>query len=105
MKLNSIYPQNKARTESRVEVKKGGDAKAEGKPPETTATGGTDTVQLSANSREAGTIRQILDSTPTVRAERIEEIKGRIERGEYQVDPNEVADRMLVSLLTDSMKQ
>ena len=106
MKLTSVYPHSKARTESKVEVKKGNDTRAEGKSAEAAApAGASDKVVLSSNSRDVGKIREIIESTPAVRAERIEEIKGQIERGEYQVDPNDVADKMLMSLLTDTMKE
>ena len=106
MKITDVYPQSKARTEAKGEVKKGSDAKAEGKAAETAApANASDKVVLSSGSRDVGKVREILESTPAVRAERIEEIKGQIDRGEYQIDPNDVADKMLMSLLTDTMKE
>ena len=107
MKLTNVYPQNKARTESRVEVKKDSAPRAGAtKSAETGApASASDKVELSAHSRDVGRMQQILDSTPTVRTELVTEIKGKVDRGEYQVDAKDVADKMLMSLLTDTMKE
>ncbi len=98
MKLTSIQPQIKT---EKVEVKKpaGKSPAAESSAPVTPA----DRVELSAGSAEVQKMREILDQTPEIREDRIRELKNKIERGEYRVDPYAVADKLLRSLLQDAL--
>ena len=95
MKISDFIPQIK--TENKVQ-------KAKDKPmSETSApTIGTDSVALSANSIDVLKIKMIIQDTPSVRMDRVQALKQQIERGEYQVDPYRVADKMLINLLSES---
>jgi len=54
-----------------------------------------DTVEISNRSRELARARQAVDATPEVRAEKVAEIKKRIEDGTYTVSPHLLARKLL----------
>jgi negative regulator of flagellin synthesis FlgM len=91
MKLSTMYPQIKA--ENVIQTKKTEDVA--GKAVIFSPAGETDQVKLSAGSREVQKMHDILQQTPEIRAEKVLALKERIERGEYSVDPQGVADKML----------
>ncbi|OGQ98633.1 MAG: flagellar biosynthesis anti-sigma factor FlgM [Deltaproteobacteria bacterium RIFOXYD12_FULL_55_16] len=64
-----------------------------------------DRVVLSAGSLEAQKIRDILAQTPDVRTDRVQALKKEIARGEYQVDSFRLADKMLASLLSETLTE
>jgi len=94
MKISDFVPQIK--TENRVQ-------KTKEKAPvdSTTVASGGDTVQLSAGSIDVQKMKMIIQDTPSVRMDRVQALKQQIERGEYQVDPYRVADKMLMNLLAE----
>ena len=95
MKITDFVPQIK--TDNRVQ-------KAKDRPT-TDATAattiGTDRVELSASSVDVQKMKMIIQDTPDVRMDRVQALKQQIERGEYQVDPYRVADKMLINLLSE----
>jgi negative regulator of flagellin synthesis FlgM len=54
-----------------------------------------DTVEISAESRTLSRARQAVDSAPDVRADKVAEIKKRIEDGTYSVSPEALANKLL----------
>ena len=56
-----------------------------------------------AMSERLGAVRQQIDATPEVNRERVDELKERIANGEYPVDAERIANRMveLESLLSN----
>lgn len=63
----------------------------------------TERVDLSAKAKEFQQIRQILDQTPDVREEKVQELKDQIRTGSYAVDSGKVAARMLGESLIDTI--
>lgn len=63
----------------------------------------TDRVVLSAASLEVQKAKDILEQTPDVRMDRVQALKEEIARGEYQVDPHRLADKMMGSLLSETL--
>lgn len=61
----------------------------------------TERVDLSARAKEFQQIRQILDQIPDVRQGKIQELKDRIASGNYAVDSEKVAAKMLRESLID----
>lgn len=61
----------------------------------------TDKVELSAASRDIQKIQEVLKNTPDVRAEKVQELKSKIESGQYKVDGREIANKMISSLIQD----
>ncbi|MDG4475832.1 flagellar biosynthesis anti-sigma factor FlgM [Thiovibrio frasassiensis] len=97
MKLTGIFPPIKT---EKVQVKK-----SEGAAPATAAKSAapTDRVVLSAGSLEVQKAKDILEQTPEVRADRVHALREEISRGEYQVDPYRLADKMMASLLSETL--
>lgn len=94
MKISDFVPQIK--TENRVQK-----AKGTASVDSTVAASGGDKVQLSAGSIDVQKMKMIIQDTPAVRMDRVQALKQQIERGEYQVDPYRVADKMLMNLLAE----
>jgi negative regulator of flagellin synthesis FlgM len=59
---------------------------------------GEDTVSLSQIMERISTVSDFLDELPDVRAERVAQLKAKIEAGEYSVDSKEVAKKLLAAL-------
>ena len=97
MKLTGIFPPIKT---EKVQVKKSeGSAAARAD----TSAQPTDRVVLSAGSLDVQKVRDILEQTPEVRADRVQALKEEIARGEYKVDPYRLADKMMGSLLSETL--
>jgi negative regulator of flagellin synthesis FlgM len=58
-----------------------------------------DKVDLSAQSKEMNKIHDVLNATPDVRAEKVEALKKQVEAGQYEVNSNSLADKMLKEFL------
>lgn len=86
------------RTDNKVEVKKSRKAEEAGGP----GTAPTDKVELSSGSRDVQKMQEILAETPPIRTELVESLKQQIEKGEYQVDSRDIADKMMETLLSES---
>ena len=97
MKLTGIFPPIKT---EKVQVKKSEGSVAA--RADNTAQP-TDRVVLSAGSLDVQKVRDILEQTPEVRADRVQALKEEIARGEYQVDPYRLADKMMGSLLSETL--
>jgi len=52
-------------------------------------------------SREMNKIHEVLATTPDVRAEKVAALKQQVESGQYQVNSDAVADKMLKEFLFD----
>lgn len=67
-------------------------------PESNTAVANTDSsekVEISTTSEKLSLIRQTIASTPEVDMARVEDIKAKIAAGEYPVNPDQIADRMI----------
>jgi negative regulator of flagellin synthesis FlgM len=63
----------------------------------TQATG--DRVQISGKSREMARAAEVASGASDVRAEKISEIKERVDNNQYEVDADKVAHKMIVEFL------
>ena len=54
-----------------------------------------DTLEISAKARELAKARQAVDEAPDVRAEKVADIKKRLEDGTYSVSPKILARKLL----------
>ena len=63
----------------------------------------TEKVELSTKAQEYQRIRQILDQVPDVREGKVQELKTRIESGNYQIDAGKLATKMLGESLIDTI--
>lgn len=97
MKISDFIPQVK--TENKVQkVKESSDSS---KVSSGSAIG-ADRVELSTGSLDVQKMKEIIQDTPAVRMDRVQALKAQIENGEYEVDPYRVADKMLMTLLSES---
>ncbi len=53
------------------------------------------TVNLSQRSKEVQKAQEAVHSLPDVRLEKVQVIKEKIEKGAYEIDPEETAEKML----------
>jgi negative regulator of flagellin synthesis FlgM len=74
---------------------------AEQKVEEKSQSGQDTIVNLSTASKEVQTARDIIESEPDVREDKVSEIKKRIESGNYQIDHKTVADKMVDSFMDE----
>jgi len=98
MKLTGIFPPVKT---EKVQARKSEDSAAA--TPEKKSAQPMDRVVLSAGSLEVQKAKDILEQTPDVRMDRVQTLKDEIARGEYQVDPSRLADKMMGSLLSETL--
>ncbi|HIJ89729.1 MAG: flagellar biosynthesis anti-sigma factor FlgM [Desulfobulbaceae bacterium] len=97
MKLTGVFPPIKT---EKVQVRKSeGSAVARAEKSAVP----TDRVVLSAGSLEVQKAKDILEQTPEVRADRVQALKEEIARGGYKVDPFRLADKMMSSLLSETL--
>lgn len=61
----------------------------------------TDQVEISRKTRDAQKVQEVLKTTPDVRADKVEALKEKVQKGEYKVDSKKVASAMLSNLLQD----
>jgi negative regulator of flagellin synthesis FlgM len=61
---------------------------------------GSDTVQFSGTFAEVQSLTSQLQQIPDVRADRVAELKAKIQQGSYNPDPNDVANALLNDSVT-----
>jgi negative regulator of flagellin synthesis FlgM len=61
----------------------------------------SDRVELSGRSREMAKAHEAVAATPDVRQQKVEEIKASIANGQYEVDADQVAQKMIVNFLEE----
>lgn len=61
----------------------------------------TDRVELSGRSREMAKAHEAVAATPEVRKQKVEELKESVANGEYEVNADQVAQKMIVSFLEE----
>ena len=98
MKLSNLFPPIKTESQAKTTPKKG-----PAQPESLTSPAKTDRVELSTGTLDVQKMKTILQETPPVRMEKVQALKEQIERGEYQVDPYRVADKMLMDLLAQHL--
>jgi negative regulator of flagellin synthesis FlgM len=60
-----------------------------------------DKVDLSSQSKEMNKISETLEAAPDVRAEKVDALKKQVESGQYQVNSDAVAEKMIKEFLFD----
>ncbi len=62
---------------------------------------GVDVIQLSPQARLLQKASQIAQATPEVRPEKVMALKDSVEQGTYTVDSQQVANKLIVEMLTE----
>lgn len=118
MAVNTIKPQSTPSPNTPVAQKSAGDAKkaenvqtvksaanAYTKAAQSSAQQAAANVQISPRARELNLARQVVDSTPDVREDKVAKFKSMIERGEYKPDASKIADGILAEAIRDELSQ
>ena len=61
----------------------------------------TEKVDLSTKAKDIQVIKQIVDQTPDIREEKVQELKSQIDTGSYKVNSAKVAEKMVGESLID----
>lgn len=69
--------------------------------PADPGSGGVDVIHLSPQARLLHKASQIVQETPEVRPERVMALKDSVENGTYSVDTTQVANKLIVEMLTE----
>lgn len=118
MAINTIKPQNTPSPNQAVAQKSAGDApKADGvlatksvvnayaKAAQPSAQQAAANVQISPRAKEMNLARQVVDSTPDVREDKVAHFKAMIARGEYKPDAGKIADGILAEAMRDELSK
>ncbi len=73
------------------------------KPGESGANPGSDRIELSVRSREIQHVDELISSTPDIREARVEQIRGAVESGTYNVKAEKIADKILGGSVIDQI--
>jgi negative regulator of flagellin synthesis FlgM len=99
MKLGNLFTSIKTEAKPQTPVKRAQNETAPKNAPAQAPA--ADRVELSGNSLDVQKMKGILQHLPEVRLEKVQALKEQISNGAYQVDPYQVADKMLTALLTE----
>jgi negative regulator of flagellin synthesis FlgM len=56
---------------------------------------GSDSIQLSARSREISHLNELIQSTPDVRESRVEEVRMQLDSSSYNVTADQIAEKII----------
>jgi negative regulator of flagellin synthesis FlgM len=62
-----------------------------------------DKVELSPEAKQIQRAKELIDSLPDIREEKVAEIRARIEAGEYQIDGEKIASKMIEEALLNEL--
>jgi negative regulator of flagellin synthesis FlgM len=62
-----------------------------------------DEIVLSPEARQIQQAKELIDSLPDIREEKVAEIRARIEAGEYQIDGEKIAEKMIEESLLNEL--
>ncbi len=102
MKLTNLFSHIKSDSNAQIKQSKENPSTAPASPKQAEAKV-TDRVELSTGSLDVQKIKEVLTETPDIRTEKVQALKEQIEQGTYSVDSRKVADKMLISLLSDNI--
>ena len=85
---------NPEKVKGKASEKKSGEAAATSKP---------DKVSLSGAAKELYKLKEMVNSMPDVRADKVEALKNSIASGSYTVKGNDVAGKLITSSIVDSL--
>lgn len=62
-----------------------------------------DEVVLSPEARQIQRAKELIDALPDIREEKVAEIRARIEAGDYQIDGEKIASKMIAESLLNEL--
>lgn len=101
MKIDDHISRTKASPYAGETQAPAGESKTPAKNGEAAPAGTADTVQLSDRAREVARAQELAGAAPAVRAEKVEQVKARVEAGTYEVKAEEVAEKVILDALEE----
>ena len=102
MKISDLYQQSKqVRQSNEAQVSNPLDKPKVAPKDKDQTSPATDTVEISAQSKEIQKINDTLKETPEVRSEKVAALKKQIDEGQYKVDAESVAGKMIQQSILD----
>ncbi len=95
MRINQTGSQSVQSSETTATRKSKGPTKSSEENSVSGATTGGARADISSKARDMATAKAVATSAPDVREDRIAELRRRIDAGQYNVDPDAVAERMM----------
>ncbi|ADD69234.1 Anti-sigma-28 factor FlgM family protein [Denitrovibrio acetiphilus DSM 12809] len=71
------------------------------KSPSASESNGGDSVSLSNSAKNAASITEAVKSSPEVRTELVQELKAKIESGQYNVSGRDIAEKLVQTAVDD----
>jgi negative regulator of flagellin synthesis FlgM len=65
----------------------------------TGTTGSSDRVQLSQNYQDLASAQKTVTGSNEIRTDKVQQIKDQLQSGTYQVDPDDIANKMLDEII------
>ena len=62
-----------------------------------------DEVVLSSEAKQIQRAKELIDALPDIREEKVAEIRARIEAGEYEIDGERIAEKMIQESLSNEL--
>ena len=98
-------PSNNIRIKSKSiqnEVKSKGKTTTSNTQPKLSWTGSTEQVAISSKAKDIQQATKAVNDTPDIRVEKVERIKEKIANGNYHVSSDELAEKVLKNMITES---
>ena len=95
MKVNEYISGTKGGVPTAETTSVGQDDKARPQAQPTPEQASGDRVELSEKSKQIARVRDLAESAPDIRRDKVEEIKAKLAAGTYQVNAEEIADKLL----------
>ena len=61
--------------------------------------GSSDRVQLSKNYQDLANAQKSISGTDEIRTDKVEQVKGQLQSGSYQIDPGAIATKMMGEMM------
>jgi negative regulator of flagellin synthesis FlgM len=74
-------------------------AKSEGGAP---STGGTEQIAISSKAKDIQKATAAVSTAPDIRTEKVERIKNEISQGNYRISSDDLAEKVLENIITES---
>jgi negative regulator of flagellin synthesis FlgM len=85
--------------QDRVKV---GDNKSVGKSQGASATSGSEQIAISSKAKDIQKATEAVSTAPDIRTEKVERIKNEIAKGDYRVSSEDLAEKVLENIITES---
>ena len=68
----------------------------------TSSTSGTEQIAISSKAKDIQKATEVVNAAPDIRTEKVERIKNEIAKGDYHVSSEDLAEKVLENIITES---